>query len=92
MAVVLRPQTLPSLLCRDGARRVFTDQANIACTKREAPRGVLESRMKHELQATKNQGGGGYVGEENKFGYHNSLAWSGSVWFLTIESVPSSSL
>ena len=23
--------------CRDGARRVFTDQAGIACTKREAP-------------------------------------------------------
>ena len=25
------------LLCRDGARRVFIDQADIACTKREAP-------------------------------------------------------
>ena len=26
--------------CRDRARRVFTDQADIACTKREAPSGV----------------------------------------------------
>ena len=25
------------LQCRDGARRVFTDQADIACNKREAP-------------------------------------------------------
>ena len=25
------------LQCRDGARRSFTDQAGIACTKREAP-------------------------------------------------------
>ena len=30
-------ETLTSLLCRDGARRVFTDQTGIACTKREAP-------------------------------------------------------
>ena len=29
--------TVASLPCRDGARRVFTDQADIACTKREAP-------------------------------------------------------
>ena len=26
--------------CRDGVRRVSTDQADIACTKREAPWGV----------------------------------------------------
>ena len=31
---------LASLQCRDGARRVFTDQADIASTKREAPWGV----------------------------------------------------
>ena len=29
--------TLVSLHCRDGACRVFTDLADIACTKREAP-------------------------------------------------------
>ena len=29
--------TLAPLQCRDGARRVFTDQADIARTKREAP-------------------------------------------------------
>ena len=34
--VVVRPQTLASLQCRDGARRVFIDQAEIACTKRES--------------------------------------------------------
>ena len=34
MAVVVWPQTLASLLCRDGARRVFTNQADIGCTKR----------------------------------------------------------
>ena len=28
------------LQCRDDACRVFTDQADIACTKRETPRGV----------------------------------------------------
>ena len=27
------------LLCRDGAHRVFTNQADIACNKREAPWG-----------------------------------------------------
>ena len=27
----------PRTLCREGARRVFTNQADIACTKREAP-------------------------------------------------------
>ena len=37
MAVVVWPQTLASLQCRDGACRVFADQADIACTKREAP-------------------------------------------------------
>ena len=35
IAVVLRPLTLASLHCQDGERRVFTDQADIACTKRE---------------------------------------------------------
>ena len=30
-------ETLASLRCRVGARRVFTDQADIACTKRKAP-------------------------------------------------------
>ena len=40
IAVVAWPQTLPSLYCRDGARRVFTDQADIGSTKREAPCGV----------------------------------------------------
>ena len=28
---------LASLQCRDGARRVFTDEADIACTESEAP-------------------------------------------------------
>ena len=37
IAVVVRPQTLASLLCRDGACRVFTSQADIVCTKRKAP-------------------------------------------------------
>ena len=37
MAVVVRPQTLASLKHRDGARRAFIDQADTACTKREAP-------------------------------------------------------
>ena len=32
-------QALATLQCRDGARRVFTDQADIACTKRERGRG-----------------------------------------------------
>ena len=27
----------PDVQCRDGARRVFTDRADSACTKREAP-------------------------------------------------------
>ena len=40
MAVVLRPLTLAHLQCRDGPRWIFTDQADIACTKREAPGGV----------------------------------------------------
>ena len=37
IAVVLRPLTLATLQCRDEARQVFTDQANRACTKHEAP-------------------------------------------------------
>ena len=37
MAVFLRPLTFTSPRCRDGARCVFTNQAGIACTKREAP-------------------------------------------------------
>ena len=38
MAAAIWPQTLASLLfCRSGARRVFTNQADIACTNREAP-------------------------------------------------------
>ena len=40
MAVVVLPWTLASLQWRGGASRVVTDQADIACTKREAPRGV----------------------------------------------------
>ena len=31
---------IPTVQCRDGARRVFTNQADIACPKREAPLGV----------------------------------------------------
>ena len=34
IAVVLRPWTLASLQCQYGARRVLTDQAEIARTKR----------------------------------------------------------
>ena len=37
MAVVVCPQTLASLQCRDGACRVLADQADIASTKRVAP-------------------------------------------------------
>ena len=33
IAVVITPSTLASLQCRDGARPVFTEQADIACTK-----------------------------------------------------------
>ena len=41
MPVILGTEALASLQCRDGARRVvFTDQAGIAFTKREAPWGV----------------------------------------------------
>ena len=40
MSVVSRPLTLASLQCPDGARRVFTYQADVACTKREARWGV----------------------------------------------------
>ena len=36
-AVVIWPWTLASLLCQDGARRAFNNQADIACTKRESP-------------------------------------------------------
>ena len=32
MAVIVRSWTLASLKCRDGARRVVTDQADVACT------------------------------------------------------------
>ena len=32
---------IPILCCRDGARRVFTDRADIVCTKREEPWRVL---------------------------------------------------
>ena len=39
VAVLLRLLILASPRCRDGARRVFTDQTGIACTKRGA-RGV----------------------------------------------------
>ena len=35
MAVVVRPYTFASLQCRDGTGRVFTDQEDAACTKRE---------------------------------------------------------
>ena len=40
--VTIDPRTptmliLAPLQCRDGARRVFTDQAGVACAKREAP-------------------------------------------------------
>ena len=53
MAVVVWPQTLASLKCRDGAYQVFTDKADIACTKREAPLGRPASRMEGELRPTK---------------------------------------
>ena len=32
MAVIIGALTLASLPCRDGARRVFADKADIACT------------------------------------------------------------
>ena len=35
--VVIRPLALAFLQSRGGARRIFTDQAEIACTKREGP-------------------------------------------------------
>ena len=37
MTIVVCGVTLASLQCRDGACRVLTDEADIACTKREAP-------------------------------------------------------
>ena len=37
MTIVVCGMTLASLLCRDGACRVFTDQTDIACSKGEAP-------------------------------------------------------
>ena len=40
-------------------RRVFTGQADIACTKREALWCVIRGRMKGELHPTKNHLGGG---------------------------------
>ena len=40
MAVVVQPYTLASLQRRDGGNRILTDQAYIACTKREVPWGV----------------------------------------------------
>ena len=40
----------------DGVRRAFADQADIACTEREAPRGIRRmSRVKGELHHTNNQ-------------------------------------
>ena len=47
--------TLASLLCRDGARRVFTNQADIACTKREGAVRCSASRVKGELHPSKNR-------------------------------------
>ena len=41
MVVVVRPWTLASPQCRDGARRVFTDEADIASTKRRLLGQVL---------------------------------------------------
>ena len=41
VAVISRPLTLALLQCRNGARPVVTDQADIASTKREAPWVVL---------------------------------------------------
>ena len=55
MAAVVSPQTLESLQYRDGARRVFTDQAGIICTKREAPWSVRATRMKGQLHPTINR-------------------------------------
>ena len=40
MAVVVSPETLACLQCQDATRWVFTDQADLACTKRKAPWGV----------------------------------------------------
>ena len=40
IAAVVWPSSLAFLQCRDGACRVFSDQADMACTKRKAPRGV----------------------------------------------------
>ena len=45
------PRT-PKMSGRRVARRVFTDQADIACTKREAPLGVFGEARK--LHPTKN--------------------------------------
>ena len=54
MTVVVWPWTLASLQCRDGARRVFTDHADIVCIKREAPWGVrrIEWRVSYILLRT----------------------------------------
>ena len=41
MVAVIWPWTLASRQCRDGARRVFTDQAAIACTTLEAKREIF---------------------------------------------------
>ena len=37
VAVVSRSLALASLLCRDGARRVFSDLEDIACSQCQAP-------------------------------------------------------
>ena len=53
IAAVLRPLTLTSLQCREGACRVLTDQADIVRNERSAVR-CSASRMKGELHPTKN--------------------------------------
>ena len=49
MAAVVRSWTLASLQCRDGARRVFTDQADIGLHQARSVVRCWASRMKGEL-------------------------------------------
>ena len=66
----------PYMQCRDGARRVITDRADIACAKAQSTVACLASRMKGELHPTKNhlRGTGGTLPQHSLYSSMKLLA------------------
>ena len=77
---------IPIIQYRDGARRVFTDQADIACTKREIPRGVRWGDTHFMHSRGRGWGGGSWTDVILITPYNVSAVCSASGYYISSRS------